>query len=571
MARLVEGLLEKGRKAPWCVVSRTAQAPKSFLNLDGLARSVSEIAEVFLIEHGDLTYCLSDLLPEGTGVYGDAARIYLPGFNVGSGTFDVPRYLLDVSNSKRLQVEIENEIWRHADLGGFKKERAKREVAQTASVVKVYPPSVAVVELGNGTRATIRQEVCFPGIPIHWFISEQDQLEGTWDETNGDFIPHGAKLNLIDVVEHYGFGNVVLGLVKSSERQTGVITIFPGVDIKISREEISGNDRDLVLDFLDVDDVVAARLYRDPQGRTGLRMDDIDDNEIPLPALPILANGRPWLMEAHNETLEPNELESDVEIEEPEVPEIVGVPIVTGTIGLPGPGVVIVQASAEAPLGGRERSDYQFQVKVLNGRIQDLEGRLKARELDVIALSAELRGVESTLAGALHNYREERKKSTAAKRQGARIDSGKSTTQSRRSRWLTDEDWFGEELRRAWVGRYKPEDRKAFNLDISKVSYSKEFFNTLRESHISEEDLRKVVRVVLDIVTDRNSRQRMHEVHPLREGASSSSRNMIRDDGAACFRAYLEENTSQAKRLHFWKLPSGWELSRVGLHDDMRP
>lgn len=570
VARLGKGLLEKGRKAPWCVVSRTAQTPKSFLNLDGLARSVAEIAEVFLIEHGDLTYYLSDLLPEGTGVYGDAARLYLPDFNLGSGTFDVPRYLLDVSNSKRLQIEIENEIWRNADLGSFKKDRSKREVAQTASVVKVYPPSVAVVELGNGTRATIRQEVCFPGIPIHWFISEQDQLEGTWDETNGDFIPNGAKLNLKDVVEHYGFGNVVLGLVKSSERQTGVITIFPGIDIKITREEISGNDRDLVLDFLDVDDVVAARLYRDAQGRTGLRMDDIDDDEIPLPALPILANGRPWLMEAHNETLETSELESDFEIEEAEVPKTESVPIVTGAIGLPGPGVVIVQAATEAALGGRERSDYQFQVKVLNGRIQDLEGRLKARELDVAALNLDLKDAESKLARALHNYREERKKSTAAKRQGARIDSGKSTTQSRRSRWLTDEDWFGEELRRAWVGRYKPEDRKSFNLDISKVSYSKEFFNTLRESHISEEDLRKIVRVALDIVTDRNSRERIHEVHPLRENASSSSRNLTREDGAVCFRAYVEENTAQAKRLHFWKVATGWELSRVGLHDDMR-
>ena len=571
VARLANGLLDARRKMPWCVVSHTVQAQTSYLNLDGLASSVAEIGEVFLISHGELTYHLSDLLPEGTGVYGDAARLYPRGFSKASGTFDVPRYLLDVSNSRRLQVEIENEIWKNADLGTFKKDRGKREVAQTGKVVKVYPPSVAVVELANGTRATIRQEVCFPGIPIHWFISEQDELHGTWDEASNDFIPNGAKLTLKDVVSHYGFGNVVLGLVKASERQTGIITVFPGVDIKITREEISGNDRDLVLDFLDVGDIVAARLYRDPQGRTGLRMDDIDDDEIPLPAIPILEDGRPWLKEAHNEGLETNEFESDVEIQGPEVPPTDEIPILTGAIGLPGPGVVIVQAAPEAALGGRERSDFQFQVKVLNGRIQDLEGRLKARELDVSALTSELRAVESNLASALHNYREERKKSTAAKRQGARIDSGKSTTQSRRTRWLTDEEWFGEELRRAWVGRYKPEDRKAFDLDLSKVSYGNEFFNTLRESHISEEDLRKIVRVVLDIVTERNSRQRIHEVHPLRENASSSSRNLTREDGAACFRAYVEKNTAQAKRLHFWKVADGWELSRVGLHDDMRP
>ena len=570
VAKLAAGLLDAGRTMPWCVVSHTVQAPTSFLNLDALAGSVAEIAEVFLIAHGELTYHLSDLLPEGTGVYGDAARLYRRDFNKQSGTFEVPRYLVDVSNAKRLQFEIENEIWKNADLGTFKKERGKREVAQKGKIVKVYPPSTAVVELENGTRATIRQEVCFPGLPIHWFISELDELEGTWDEANNDFIPNGAKLTVKDVVDQYGFGNVVLGLVKSAERQTGVITVFPGVDIKIAREEISGNDRDLVLDYLDVGDVVAARLYRDPQGRTGLRMDDIDDDEVPLPALPILANGRPWLQESREEVLESDDLEPAISTVEPETFEPEEVQVVTGSIPLPNPGLVTVHVAGGSPLGGRERSDFQFQVKFLNGRIQDLEGRLKAREKDVASISLELRDAESKLSNALHLYREERKKSTAAKRQGARIDNGKSTTQSRRSRWLTDEEWFGEELRRAWIGRYKPEDRNEFDLDLSKVTYGSDFFETLRESHVSEEDLRKVVRVVLDIVTDRNSRQRIHEVHPLRESASNSARNLTRDDGAACFRAYLEEHTAQAKRLHFWKLPNGWELSRVGLHDDMR-
>lgn len=569
VVRLAEGLLDKSRKMPWCVVSHTSQAAKSFLNLEQLSESVAEIAEVFLIQHGELTFHLSDLLPPNTGLYGDAARVYPVGYNKKTDTFDFPRYLLDSSNAKRLQQEIENEIWAGADLNSFKKARGKREVNETVQVTKLFPPSVAVVALRSGRMATIRQELCFPGVPIQWLLAEGDSVSGTFDEVNNDFIPKGTQRTLKEIATNYGFGNVVLGLVKTAERQIGEITIFPGVDIKITREEISGNDRDLVSDFLDPGDVVLARIYRDPQGRTGLRMDDIDDDEVPLEALPILENGRPWLEEGRHvfkeavvETPEAA-ASSETEIASEE-------PVTTGSIPLPGPSFSPTPSAGEEPLTGRKKSDFELQISVLNGRIRDLEGRLKAREKDVTAIAGELKTVEDKLSRVSQNYSEERKKNTAAKRQGARIDSGKSTTASRRDRWLTDEDWFGEELRRAWIGRYKPEDRKEFVLDLSRVTYGASFFETLRESHIDEDDLRKVVRVSLDILTGRNSIQRMHEVHPLRESASSSAKNLTRADGAACFRAYIEENVAQAKRLHFWKLNDKIELSRVGLHDDMR-
>jgi hypothetical protein len=510
VVRLSEGLLDKSRKMPWCVVSHTSQAAKSLLNLELLFESVAEIAEVFLIQHGELTFQLSDLLPPNTGLYGDAARVYPVGYNKKTDTFDIPRYLLDPSNSIRLQQEVENEIWASADLSSFKKARGKREVNEIVQVAKLFPPSVAVVARTNGRMATIRQELCFPGVPIQWLLAEGDSLNGTFDEVNNDFIPTGSQRSLKEIAAHYGFGHVVLGLVKSADRQVGEITIFPGVDIKITREEISGNDRDLVSDFMDPGDVVLARIYRDPQGRTGLRMDDIDDHESPLEALPILENGRPWLEEGRHVFKEAVlELSSGpVAEDEPEV--LVEEVVSTGSIPVPVPGFMPAPAVEEAPLTGRKKSDFEFQISVLNGRIRDLEGRLKAREKEVTAIAGELKASEDQLSRVSQNYSEERKKNTAAKRQGARIDSGKSTTVSRRDRWLTDEDWFGEELRRAWIGRYKPEDRKEFVLDLSRVTYGPSFFETLRESHIDEDDLRKVVRVSLDIVTGRNSIQRMH-------------------------------------------------------------
>jgi hypothetical protein len=45
-----------------------------------------------------------------------------------------------------------------------------------------------------------------------------------------------------------------------------------------------------------------------------------------------------------------------------------------------------------------------------------------------------------------------------------------------------------------------------------------------------------------------------------------------RNDGAICRRVYMESRTSQARRIHYWKLRDGRiEFSRVALHDDFTP
>lgn len=47
---------------------------------------------------------------------------------------------------------------------------------------------------------------------------------------------------------------------------------------------------------------------------------------------------------------------------------------------------------------------------------------------------------------------------------------------------------------------------------------------------------------------------------------------LIREDGAVPWRAYVEQKTPSARRLHFFKIPGGGiELSRVVLHDDYTP
>ncbi|GII99894.1 hypothetical protein CLV28_2975 [Sediminihabitans luteus] len=80
----------------------------------------------------------------------------------------------------------------------------------------------------------------------------------------------------------------------------------------------------------------------------------------------------------------------------------------------------------------------------------------------------------------------------------------------------------------------------------------------------------KVLEVVVDVLTGDRKRLSALDDHPLRTHDGSSAPPRRRDDGAVCYRVYLQRNTAQARRLHYWRLGGAIELARVVLHDDTR-
>ena len=95
------------------------------------------------------------------------------------------------------------------------------------------------------------------------------------------------------------------------------------------------------------------------------------------------------------------------------------------------------------------------------------------------------------------------------------------------------------------------------------------FFESVFNPDLTEDELRKAVRVIVDITTGRESDSHQNRVHQLRESDSSSAPQRTRPDGSKAWRANIEDNTPQARRLHYWKDTAGRiELSKVGKHDD---
>lgn len=85
-------------------------------------------------------------------------------------------------------------------------------------------------------------------------------------------------------------------------------------------------------------------------------------------------------------------------------------------------------------------------------------------------------------------------------------------------------------------------------------------------------DRAKAVEVAVEIATWRVHDIHGRQTHQLRTGSGPDDPILIRDDGASCWRVYLQHKTPQARRVHFW-MPSDRvpELSSVRQHDDLRP
>jgi hypothetical protein len=138
-----------------------------------------------------------------------------------------------------------------------------------------------------------------------------------------------------------------------------------------------------------------------------------------------------------------------------------------------------------------------------------------------------------------------------------------------RDRFANDEDWVRHAIELAWIHRLDAADRLRFPLSRDYIVGPK-FVESL--ANLESGQLNKALKTVVDVVSGYVGESAVRQVHALREGNGAAEDDVVRDDGARCMRAYIEQNTPSARRLHFWKIPPGRiELSRIVLHDDVRP
>ena len=574
VGNLAAQITSSTRSKPMCVITGGLDGRGAYVDREELGNELSSLCDFYYVDAPHLTRELSALLPENTGVFGGAVRIFRTDFHLDPEPRRATLFnLRNLDHGVLRTPKIIEEIWAAANAAGLLKRVEERAREAVATIKQFVGHERVLVRLDSGEIATIQQELVAPEVPLEWVFSLEQRVEGSFDSELKVFIPKLAVATIEDLAAHYGLNSVTLGLVREANRRSAVIAVTPGLEFEVAKSEITGNDLDVISSYLDIGDVVPVRLYRHPEGKIRLRMNDIDDDEPVLPALAVIAGGEPWLLEDRDVPwAEPEPLTEPISIV-PDLPSEhlgnVEEDAAAPSIPVPGPGLLPgLLLSEQQPAKTSEVSTLRFDNKYLievvdrlKAQNEQLRNDRATSDRDLAEAKFRNRKLEDDLA-SLKTQAAEARKAARAKQ------ANRSTTRSRRQRFSNDHDWFLEEIRRAWLGRYSPQERiENYPLQPETFRFSADFFASVVDGRLDDDELRKLVRIVLDLVTGRNAVEHKHVVHPMQEGLGGPQRT--RDDGALCWRMHLENGQPQAKRLHYWQLRNGnVELGWVANHDD---
>ncbi len=129
------------------------------------------------------------------------------------------------------------------------------------------------------------------------------------------------------------------------------------------------------------------------------------------------------------------------------------------------------------------------------------------------------------------------------------------------------DEQFREEVRAEWVQRIAAADKAARPLKLLRLADT--FLPSL--AALDGDHRRKVVQVACEVACGLSRDLAGREDHSLRTSRSGGTGRRTRVDGAVGRRVALQQGAPSARRLHYWVLPDGGiELTRVGVHDDLR-
>lgn len=574
---------------PWVVVSTASGERDPRFDMRYLVDQLEGAAHLIVLVNGEASWEWGVMHPQGHSVFGGAGRVYPAGYQPEGALEPRPiRLPHSGHNPARLTERLISDALTLAQEAGVFSHSAPHLIPATATITGFVGEERALVTITESSEmATLAAETTYPGVPLEWLFGVNQVLEGRLDTGSHRFLLDTPGLSDSEVLGLFPEGTVTWGFVVSVERAAGVIRIHPGVDTVFTREEMSHNPKDRVDLLLAPGEVVPVRVYRDAQGHARVRMHDIDDDEVVLEALSFGAG--PWLVEGRERTEEePDEdhyagLVDASLIPAEEVPAAPSPPAPRRPV--PGPGVAPALeppteessvAEPSSPVRGAlasvqiELATARTKVQYLSARLQTLGGD-KAEEL--YRRIREERNHAFTEATRLREELGRAKADLAEWRKKARDKNAISTTSgpwARRARFGETEQWWREEVRRAWISVYTPHERKRWVLDDNAWVIGPHFESSLEG--LKDSQVRRLTKLVLHIVSGRSSDEQLFEVHPLREGEGMGEANVVREDGALCLRAYVEEGVPQSKRLHYWqRTGSPIELSRVVQHDDMQP
>jgi hypothetical protein len=515
-------------------------------------------------------------MPERTQVYGGAGRVY----PVGSAWVDDPyasplRFAWSKADGDRATEQLVADALRMAADAGLLNRAVTQPRRVSGVIQRLVPPSRAIVRTDDRHVASVWQELLAPDVPIDRVLADGMRVDGLLDLDSKRYDVRRMLRTAEECLASYAVGDVVLAEVTEVTAEHAVLRLHPEVAVRVSREQITSNDLDLVSSLMTQGEVLSARVTGTGPA-WALSLLDVDDEEEPLPAPSLLPGGPAWLLPPALLPPQPERVEEPI-LAEPEtdlavVAASVGAaePVAPAPPPTPAPPTPALfdparrtaAARAEAATLRREldkarRAGQRGEAEraALLRNLVDLRRERQLLHAELERAKASNRRLDDQLRGSRADLRKARQKAQRRERNATDVA------------FLNPQEQLRHEVLVAWANRI-PAAEKA-DRPLPEFSIGPEFLRTLDE--VEGVDRAKVVAVVVEVLTGLADEQEGRDMHQLRTGPAGDAPPLIREDGATCWRVALQRNTPQARRLHFWRGRGGEiELSRVGLHDDLR-
>ena len=576
---LADRLNGNDRTRPIVVITIPAGWTTPYIDADEVLDQVGDLADVYLIATGPHTWTFSGKMPERTEVYGGAGRVYPLGHEWVSRPQVSPlRFAYNEEEGRRATRSLVSDALHLAAAAGLVRASVgEHRVWAEGEVIGFPVPERAMVRF-DGRVAQIAQELTEPAVPLERVVAVGMRVNGWFDADTGRLDISETLLTPEVALRPYGTGDVVLTEVVSVEVDRAELGLHPRVHVSVGRDDVTGNDLDDLRTLMTPGEVLPARVVA--TGPTwALTLIDVEDEESPLPAVALMPGGPPWLVPSSVGYAGPEWIQDDA---------------VSLTMM---PAATTSEAKAAAPALGADISDNAPRPTpaLLDKRRRSApvhHATTPATESMTLTIDA-LRSAVASLKRRLEEVNDELRASIAERaelvllrqdrhRQIARLehDLQVQRSQLRKAKRPTSavlradpefadpEQSFRYAVLTAWARRTPVGEQST--VPLPEYDIGPHFLSSLEVAGIA---LDKVANVAVEILTGRAHEVAGRELHQLRESRSGNAPYVRRPaDDATCWRAALQVNTSQARRIHYWVLPGGRvEFSRVVLHDDFRP
>ncbi|MEW2384034.1 hypothetical protein AB0873_18365 [Micromonospora sp. NPDC047707] len=580
-SELAHWLLMPGRRWPVVVLTIPGEHDEPFGDPDEIKQAVGDLAEVVLMPTSDISWAFSRVMPAMTQVYGGAGRVYpVDHAWVSDPQRSRLRFAYSPHDRKRITDQLISDALQAAMAAGLVEPRSRPGAQQRSGRVQGLIGSRALVMFDDMSVATVWEELTVPGVALDRVLAKGQQVCGSYDPESRR-LDLRAALRFADaasaqsgVREAYQAGDVVLAEVVAVADEIVTVRLLPSLSVEIGREAVTSNQKDTLVGLFSVGEVVACRLVVVEPLR--LRLDDIDDEEVPKPPPSLLPGGPPWLRLPEPET-QPQAAGPPPSSSPKVAPPLGDLPSVVPR--QPTPFDLAQRLSPSQPTAMARRADAIPAAD--QARVLQLSNELAAERATRKALAGELAGLraragelEAELAQATRTIEQLQTRYRGADLARQRLGKQLRSAQGRVDQtagvqgplFLDREEQFRYEVTCEWAQRI-PAAEKA-DKPLAKYTLAAGFLDSVEQ--LEGISRAKVVAVVVEVLTGQAQHLPGRDAHPLRTGDAGSP-YVRRSDGAICWRVALQRESAAARRLHYWRTQDGYELSRVALHDDYRP